>query len=74
METIKIKTEYIQLVQLLKMLNYISSGGECKYFMNENIILLNDQKVIEKRKKIYDNFKIQINNKEYLIKSEIKTN
>ncbi|MFV0287937.1 MAG: RNA-binding S4 domain-containing protein [Mycoplasmatales bacterium] len=72
MEKIIINTEYIQLVQLLKMLNYISSGGECKYFMNENKILINNEIPFEKRKKIYDNFEVIINDKEYLIKSEIK--
>ncbi len=74
MEIIKIRTEYIQLSQLLKLLSYISSGGECRYFMDENTILINGEKAFEKRKKLYNNFEVIINDKEYLIQSEIKGN
>ncbi len=70
MNIIKINTEFITLVQLLKMESIISSGGEVKYFLEENEVLLNNQAVFEKRKKIYPNDILVINNEEYKIKSE----
>ncbi len=52
MEKIEIKGEYIQLDQFLKKENYISSGGKMGFFIGNNNIQLNGQKVHEKRKKI----------------------
>ncbi len=70
MNIIKINTEFITLVQLLKMESIISSGGEVKYFLIENKVLLNDNEVFEKRKKIYPNDILIINEEEYRIESE----
>lgn len=70
MNIIKINTEFITLVQLLKMESIISSGGEVKYFLSENKVLLNDNEVFEKRKKIYPNDILIINEEEYRIESE----
>ncbi len=70
MNTIKINTEFITLVQFLKMESIISSGGEVKYFLLENKVLLNNQEVFEKRKKIYPNDILKINDEEYRIESE----
>ncbi len=70
MNTIKINTDFITLVQLLKMESIISSGGEVKYFLEENQVLLNDIEVYEKRKKIYPNDILKINQEEYRIQSE----
>ncbi len=67
MKTIKITTEYITLQQLLKMENIISSGGESKYFLQENEVFVND--VLEQRrgKKLYPNDKILINGEIFII-------
>lgn len=51
MKKIEIFGEYIQLDQILKKLDFISSGGETGMFLQSHSILLNGQKVSEKRKK-----------------------
>ena len=42
METIAIHTEYIKLDQFLKLAQLVSSGGEARFFIQENPILVND--------------------------------
>lgn len=54
-ETVSIHTEYIQLDQLLKYANVLSTGGQVKVLLNEEKITLNNVVVTEKRKKIYPN-------------------
>lgn len=58
---IKINTEYIQLNQLLKLADIISSGGEMKWFMEENDIFYNGEIETRLRKKIYNNDIVVIN-------------
>ncbi len=67
MENISINTEYITLGQLLKMTNTISSGGEAKWFLAENTVLV--EGILESRRgrKLYKGMIIKILNKEYKI-------
>jgi len=44
--------EWIQLDQLMKRENRISSGGEIRFFLASHTVLLNGEPVREKRKKI----------------------
>ena len=64
---VKIHTEYITLQQLLKLQNHISSGGEAKYFLQEQDVFVNG--VIERRrgKKLFSKDKIRIADLEYEI-------
>ncbi len=57
-----ISTEYIQLNQLLKYCDIVSSGGEVKFFFEENDILYNNTPETRLRKKVYPGDVIQINN------------
>ncbi len=57
-----IKTEYIQLNQLLKMCNIVSSGGEVKMLMQEHDFFYNGEPEMRLRKKVYPGDQIQINN------------
>lgn len=50
---IKIKTEYIKLQQLLKLANISTNGSDIKFYLQENDITLNGQKVTERGKKVY---------------------
>lgn len=68
MEEIIIKEEYIQLNKLLKYLGIISTGGEAKYFIEENNIMLNDNEVFELRKKIRVDDQLYINGEKITIK------
>ena len=68
MENIKITTEFITLGQLLKIKDYISSGGAAKYFLVENEVFVNNELEQRRGRKLYPNDVIKIDNKEYMIK------
>lgn len=59
-ETISIHTNYIQLDQLLKYANILTTGGQIKELLAEELITLNGTIVTEKRKKIYPNDVVSI--------------
>lgn len=67
MKKIEIFGEYIQLDQILKKLDFISSGGETGMFLHSHSILLNGKKVSEKRKKIRPGDILQIDEESYQI-------
>ena len=52
-EQIGIHTEKIQLDQLLKWANILSTGGQIKELLDRQAILVNGNICTEKRKKIY---------------------
>ncbi len=52
MELIEINTESIKLDQFLKWIGIVQTGGQVKEFIDEQLIILNDQLVTEKRKKL----------------------
>lgn len=70
METIQIYGDYIQLDQMLKKLDLISSGGETGPFLASHQVSLNGQKVHEKRKKIRPGDELVIDRKTYAMKAE----
>jgi ribosome-associated protein len=47
-----LKTEYIDLLQLLKAAGIAMSGGEAKMFVNEGMITVNDEPESRKRRKL----------------------
>ena len=61
-ETVAIHTDYIQLDQLLKYANLLSTGGQIKVLLAQEAITLNGVIVTEKRKKIYPNDVVTIAN------------
>ncbi len=67
MNTLKIKTEYITLQQLLKIENIIASGGEAKYFLANNEVYVNGEPENRRGKKLYPNDIIKVLGKEYKI-------
>lgn len=50
---IKITTEYITLGQLLKLTNYIQSGGEAKFAVKQFSIQVNGEKENRRGRKLY---------------------
>lgn len=52
METISIKTEKIQLDQLLKREGIIETGGQVRFLLEDQMVYLNGSLVTEKRKQI----------------------
>lgn len=70
MKEIGIYGEYIQLDQLLKKLDLISSGGETGAFLSSHKIRLNGVKVQEKRKKIRKGDELSIDGESYRFTGE----
>ncbi len=70
MKTVKINKEYIELQQLLKLLNYISSGGEAKYYLKENEVYVNDELEDRRGRKIYPGYTVKILNDLYKVESK----
>lgn len=62
---VKITTEYITLGQLLKITDWIASGGEAKHAVKTLSISVNGQKEDRRGRKIYPNDHVCIENKEY---------
>ena len=48
-----LKSEYIELCVLLKLVNLVQSGGEAKFVISEGLVQLNGELETRKRKKIY---------------------
>jgi len=67
MKEVAISGEYIQLDQLLKREDLISSGGEIKLFLAAHEVLLNKAPVHEKRKKIHPGDRLSIDGEPWTI-------
>lgn len=53
MTEIKIKDEHIKLGQLLKLAGLVDSGLEAKIEINEGNVLLNNEKELQRGKKVF---------------------
>lgn len=65
MEEIEIKGEYLKLEQLLKIVNLVSSGGEAKFFLINNKILINNELDQRRGRKLYKGDVVKILDKIY---------
>ena len=63
MKNLKITTEFITLGQLLKIENIISSGGEAKFYLQNNMCYVNDESDNRRGRKLYPNDVIKVENK-----------
>ncbi|MEG0076517.1 S4 domain-containing protein YaaA [Anaerorhabdus sp.] len=63
----KINTDFITLSQLLKMEDLVNSGGEVKYFLANEKVLVNGEDENRRGKKLYPNDVIVIHNKTFVI-------
>lgn len=57
---VKINKEPVELYKILKFENIASSGGEAKYMIADGMVLVNGEKEIRKRRKIYSKDVIQV--------------
>ncbi len=55
------------LTQFLKANDYISSGGEAKYFLSENTVTINKTKEDRRGKKLYPGDVVVIKNDRYVL-------
>ena len=67
MKKIKLTTDYLELQQLLKLEDFISSGGQAKYFLAENKVYVNNELETRRGKKLYPNDIVKILDKEFII-------
>ena len=67
LKPLKITTEYITLQQFLKIENFISSGGEAKYYLQENDVYVNNELETRRGRKLYPNYIIVVDNQEFKI-------
>ncbi|MCR5646951.1 MAG: S4 domain-containing protein YaaA [Acholeplasmatales bacterium] len=67
MKPLKITTPYITLQQLLKIENIISSGGEAKFYLSSNTVLVNGEEENRRGRKLYPKDVIKVENQEFII-------
>ena len=67
MKPLKITTPYITLQQLLKIENIISSGGEAKFYLAENPVLVNGELENRRGRKLYPKDVIKVDNQDFII-------
>jgi ribosome-associated protein len=63
METLKIKGEFIQLNQLLKVIGWCDSGGNANMLIDEGKVKVNEQVELRRRNKIFPGFKVEFDSK-----------
>ncbi len=71
MKIIKIHSEYIELQQLLKMTSLIQTGGEAKFFLANNLVIVNGENENRRGKKLYPGDKVEIQKKVYLLEKDV---
>ncbi|MDY0276463.1 MAG: RNA-binding S4 domain-containing protein [Acholeplasma sp.] len=59
--------EIITLGQFLKATDYISSGGEAKYYLHDNEVLVNNLFCDLRGKKLFPNDIVKVNVDEYIL-------
>lgn len=62
-----IHTEYIQLNQLLKLLNWAESGAEANNMIASGLVKVNGEKEFRKRNKIYPGMTVEISGQKVTI-------
>lgn len=67
MKNVEIYSDYIKLGQFLKITGLISTGGETKYFLDNNDIFVNEIKENRKGRKLYKGDILLIKGESYKI-------
>ncbi len=63
MKTFKIKGEYIQLNQLLKVIGWCDSGGAANVLIDSSQVKVNGVVELRRRNKIFPGFKVEMASK-----------
>ena len=64
---IEIHTEFIQLQQVLKLKDYISSGGEARAFLEGSSVLVNGERETRRGRKLYHGDTVTIGGTKYTV-------
>ena len=59
--------EYITLGVLLKLVGIIDTGGQAKFFLSENVVLVNGEEDNRRGRKLYRGDEIQVLDKTFSI-------
>ncbi|CAN5865586.1 S4 domain-containing protein YaaA [soil metagenome] len=62
MTTFKIKGEFIELIQLLKVLGIAETGGHAKIIVDDGLVKLNGETEHRKRAKLRAGDKVEVDN------------
>ena len=62
--TITLKTEFITLGQVLKLINAVSTGGEVKNFLTNNLVKVNNKPENRRGRKLYKGDVVDFNSYE----------
>jgi len=68
MQEFQLKTEYIELLKLLKRLGFAETGGHAKILVEEGEISLNGQPEFRKRAKLRDGDEVEIMGEKIIIR------
>ncbi|MDR0934959.1 MAG: S4 domain-containing protein YaaA [Erysipelotrichaceae bacterium] len=64
---IAISTEFLELQQLLKIIGFISTGGEVKIFLANEVVKVNGTDENRRGKKLYPGYLVEVRGKGYKI-------
>ncbi len=67
MKQFKIHQDFITLGQFLKATDHIGSGGEAKFFLLENDVLVNQERRTERGKKLFHGDIVTIGREQFTI-------
>lgn len=71
MKEFKIIQEPLLLQNFLKLTDYIQTGGQSKIFLQENEVLVNNEKETRRGRKLYNQDKVIVNREEWIIKLDV---
>ncbi len=60
MQKFKLEKEYIHLNQLIKLLNWVESGGEANQIISDSLVFVNGEIELRKRYKVRVGDKVQL--------------
>ena len=59
--------EFITLNEFLKLVNIISTGGQAKWYLQENEVYVNDELESRRGRKLYPGMKVRVEGSTFLI-------
>ncbi len=65
-----VKSEMITLGQFLKLANVISNGGEARFFLSNNKVLVNGEEENRRGRKLYNGFVVVAGHGVFVVKNE----
>ena len=66
-----IKGDFLTLAQFLKELTYISSGGQAKWYLQDNDVFVNQEKETRRGKKLRAGDHVSVGENEYELVGEL---